>query len=89
MPAETTTNDTADPGPRLHRRASRVFAVAVRVDPADRGEYLEAACGDDETLRREVEALLAHDVDRGIVAYAVSRKALRMLASLLLPVKHT
>src|SRR5688572_5012442 len=40
-----------------------IFLAALdRADPAERGRFLDAACGEDRELRRRVEALLkAHD----------------------------
>jgi serine/threonine protein kinase/tetratricopeptide (TPR) repeat protein len=39
-----------------------VFHAALEVDPAERGSFLDGACGADETLRVEVEQLLeAHE----------------------------
>lgn len=42
----------------LHQRASEVFARVRRVRAGERGAALDAACSDDEELRREVESLL-------------------------------
>jgi eukaryotic-like serine/threonine-protein kinase len=41
------------------RRAYEVFASALHQEPAKRGAFLYAECGDDIELRREVESLLA------------------------------
>ena len=38
-----------------------LFDAASSMPVAERGEWLRNACGDDETLRAEVEHLLAHD----------------------------
>ena len=70
---------------RLHRRATEVFADAVRQDPDDRLAFLDEACGGDKPLREEVEALLAHDSDREIARITGPRRALDLLASLLRP----
>jgi hypothetical protein len=44
------------------RREVAVFTEATRVPLQDRAAFLDKACGGDETLRRNVEALLrAHD----------------------------
>lgn len=43
-------------------REIAVFTEAIKVPPRDRAAYLAKVCGDDENLRRKVEALLkAHD----------------------------
>ena len=41
------------------RRALDLFEAAADLDEADRGPFLQKACGDDVELRQEVEALLA------------------------------
>lgn len=39
-----------------------VFTEAIKVQVRDRAAFLDNACGDDENLRRKVEALIrAHD----------------------------
>lgn len=39
-----------------------IFIAAIKLPPKDRPRFLDRACGDDENLRRKVEALLnAHD----------------------------
>jgi hypothetical protein len=44
------------------RREIAVFTEAIKVPLQDRAEFLDNACGGDETLRRQVESLLrAHD----------------------------
>jgi Tol biopolymer transport system component len=43
------------------RRIEELCDAALDRDPRTRGEFLAAACGDDETLRTEVEALLAQE----------------------------
>jgi eukaryotic-like serine/threonine-protein kinase len=43
-------------------REEAVFTQAIKVPLEDRATFLDEACGDDEILRRKVEALLrAHD----------------------------
>jgi len=46
----------------LKRRALTVFEEACRLPRAERSAFLDHACADDHTLRREVEALLEHDL---------------------------
>ena len=42
-----------------------IFVAALeKPTPAERAAYLEGACGDDEGLRRRVEALLARTSNR-------------------------
>ena len=48
-------------------RISTVFNDALEVGPGERTAFLNEACGDDDTLRREVEAMLAaHDAETPI-----------------------
>jgi eukaryotic-like serine/threonine-protein kinase len=47
---------------------SGIFKAALKLPPDQRGAYLNAACGADTELRREVESLLqAHDVPSGLL----------------------
>lgn len=43
------------------RTVDRIFAQALELPPAERGAFLDTACAGDESLRREVEVLLAAD----------------------------
>jgi serine/threonine protein kinase len=48
------------------RRVKEIFLAAVeKVEPAERDAYLRAACGQDEDLRRRVDALLAKHAQAG------------------------
>jgi serine/threonine protein kinase/tetratricopeptide (TPR) repeat protein len=49
--------------PEDDRRISDIFEQAVDLPPAERGDFVERACGDKATVRREVEALLALDAE--------------------------
>jgi len=40
-------------------RAKEILENALRVQPTDRGAFLDAACGPDSSLRAEVESLIA------------------------------
>jgi hypothetical protein len=47
-------------------QAARIFDAAVELaTPAERAAYLDAACGQDQELRAEVEELLEHDAVAG------------------------
>ena len=43
-----------------YEEVRRLYGEAEEMEPAQRGVFLEKACGDDEALRREVEELLRH-----------------------------
>ena len=45
--------------PELFRRARVVFDEAADLPPGDRQAYLRRACGEDDALLKEVEALLS------------------------------
>jgi serine/threonine protein kinase/tetratricopeptide (TPR) repeat protein len=49
--------------PEQDRRIADIFEQAVDLPPAERGDFVERACGDEATVRREVEALLALDAE--------------------------
>ena len=57
-----------------HERLSQVFLEASKLDGVDRDAFLDAACGDDGTLRAEVEAMLRHDVEDEQDAFAPGRE---------------
>jgi serine/threonine protein kinase/tetratricopeptide (TPR) repeat protein len=49
----------------LSDRAKELFLDALELGPADRGAFLDRACGGDAALRAEVEDLLAHHARAG------------------------
>jgi eukaryotic-like serine/threonine-protein kinase len=49
-----------------HQLVMRLFQQALDRQGADRGAFLQTACGTDETLREEVESLLSHHDPRTI-----------------------
>jgi eukaryotic-like serine/threonine-protein kinase len=49
--------------PEDDRRIADIFEQAVDLPPAERSDFIARACGDDATVRREVEALLALDAE--------------------------
>jgi serine/threonine-protein kinase len=46
-------------------RVEELFTEAAELPPERRAAFLDATCGDDATLRAEVEELLAYDNDGG------------------------
>lgn len=46
--------------PERWKRVDEIFHAAREHDAAGRAAYVAAACGDDESLRRQVDSLLAH-----------------------------
>ncbi|WP_428266532.1 tetratricopeptide repeat protein [Haliangium sp.] len=65
------------------QRVEEVVDAVLELDPAQRQAYLAEHCGDDETLLREVEALLAADAGAGtfLERPAVAGEGLRGVAS--------
>ena len=53
------------PGSERWHRTKQLFEGALDLTPADRAALLEKECGDDETLRRDVESLLESDDHAG------------------------
>jgi WD40 repeat protein len=47
--------------PERRERVWALFDQAADMQPEERASFLDAACGDDVTLRAEVEGLLSHD----------------------------
>ena len=47
--------------PERWRQIDDLFDAALRLDPAEREDWLRGACGDDDDLRAEVGRLLAQD----------------------------
>ncbi|HXI91096.1 MAG TPA: LpqB family beta-propeller domain-containing protein [Blastocatellia bacterium] len=45
--------------PERYRQIDELFQAALEVEPAERAAFIVSACGGDESLRQEVEALLA------------------------------
>lgn len=68
---------TADNAAEL-QRIETIFHSALDCAPKDVGAFLDRACGDDDSLRRKVEALLSSDqqasdfIERPPTAFAVS-----------------
>lgn len=54
-----------------NERLDALFAEAVSIPPPERGRWLDAQCGDDAPLRRELERLLAGDaIAEGVLEHA-------------------
>lgn len=47
--------------PESWQQIKRIFDEAVELAPSEQGRFLDAACGSDERVRREVELMLAAD----------------------------
>jgi tRNA A-37 threonylcarbamoyl transferase component Bud32 len=52
---------------KQHQRVKELFQRARYLDHADCEEYLRQTCAGDETLRRDVESLLAHHKDQTLM----------------------
>jgi serine/threonine protein kinase/sugar lactone lactonase YvrE len=51
--------------PERWQQVDQVFQAALERTPEERAAFISGACGDDDSLRREVEALLAADRQAG------------------------
>src|SRR5262245_42521045 len=47
--------------PERYREVGQIFRAAAEIPPDRRDAFLATACGDDKTLKQEVESLLNHD----------------------------
>ncbi len=56
---------SADLNSERSQRLKQLFDETVGLDVADRRSYLDRACADDATLKREVESLLSSDKQAG------------------------
>ncbi|HWS88317.1 MAG TPA: protein kinase [Pyrinomonadaceae bacterium] len=66
--------------PERFEQVGRICDAALKLEPVERGPFVESACGADEELRREVESLLEADEQAGDF---IARPALGMAAELL------
>jgi WD40 repeat protein/serine/threonine protein kinase len=58
-------HDRAEDGDRAHEDALEIFGAAVELPPESRAEYIDQACGENLSLRAEVESLLRAHADGG------------------------
>ncbi|WIG55009.1 MAG: serine/threonine protein kinase [Rhodanobacteraceae bacterium] len=69
-----------------NERLDALFAEAVTIPPSQRGTWLEAHCGDDAPLRRELERLLAADaITEGVLERAPELLAGNLAATAEMP----
>ena len=67
------------------RRVDGILEVALELPAGERDGFLERTCGDDAELRREVEALLAHDRADDFLDAPASTEAARLLVGAAAP----
>ena len=58
--------------PERHQQIKRLFLAAVELAPAQGQQFLDSACGEDVTLRLEVQTLLDHHRPETLLAYTQS-----------------
>ncbi|HYL06680.1 MAG TPA: TonB family protein [Thermoanaerobaculia bacterium] len=64
------------------RRVQELFEAAADLRPGQQAAYLAAACGGDDGLRQEVEALLRSDAEAGsFIEHAIRRSSDLLLAA--------
>jgi eukaryotic-like serine/threonine-protein kinase len=61
------------------KKIETLFEEAIGRDTSERDAFLERACGDDPTLKREVESLLAHHQPTGRFIPTLAHDAARLL----------
>src|SRR5262245_13103788 len=67
--------------PERWQQIEKLFHAALDLEAKDRAAFLEEACAGDESLRREVESLLAHkQKPEGFMAAPAVEQAMRLLA---------
>ena len=71
--------------PERHQKAGHLYLAALEVEPESRAAFLDGACGGDQELRREVEALLRA---RGRVGNYFRAPALEVAAKLVAERRH-
>jgi hypothetical protein len=62
--------------PDRWQRAKELFGSALAREPAERSAFLAQACGGDETLREEIESLLAAHEEAGTTAGSSAKDSL-------------
>jgi eukaryotic-like serine/threonine-protein kinase len=71
----------SDMNPDRWRQIGQLYQTALELEPAARAAFLDANCGDDYELRREVESLLhAHEQADGFIAGKVGGVVAEMTA---------
>src|SRR5262245_49711884 len=67
--------------PERRQQIERLFEAALELEEQNRAAFIEEACGGDESLRREVEALLAHkEKPEGFMASRAADHPMRLPA---------
>ena len=66
--------------PDRWRQIEKLFQSALELPANERAEFLIRACGDDESLRREVESLLAYQTAAGSFIQGAVEEATEILA---------
>ena len=68
--------------PERWQKVKEIFNAAMQRAPEERSAFLSTACGSDESLRNEVESLLAsHEKDGSFIDSPTYQAAAEMLAS--------
>ncbi len=56
-------------------RLQAIFYAAAEIEPSGRGEYLDRACGEDRSLRREIDSLISDTQDHRTFTRAIGQMA--------------
>ena len=65
--------------PERWKKIETLFESAIERDTSERAAFLDEACGDDATLRKEVESLLEHHQPTGKFITTMVHEAARLL----------
>jgi serine/threonine protein kinase len=65
--------------PERWKKIEELFETAVKQSPADRPAFLDEVCGDDRTLRAEIELMLAHQQPTGRFITTLAQEAAKLL----------
>ncbi|HEX8687120.1 MAG TPA: hypothetical protein VF654_11480, partial [Pyrinomonadaceae bacterium] len=74
--------------PERWQQIEEIFEAAAERDPRERRAFLDAACGGDAELRREVESLLAHQQPTGNLISTLFRDGVQLLPRVAAPAAH-
>ena len=67
--------------PERWQQIEKLFHAALELNVRERAAFLEEACGNDESLRREVESLLGQKEKPGFMTIPVVDQAIRLIAA--------
>src|SRR5882672_935745 len=67
--------------PQRWQEIDRIFAAALERDPKERARFVAEVCSGDEELRKEVESLIAHDLQQTLGGNQAVEEATKLLVT--------